>query len=266
MFSAREKSRTRPRTCRSSGMCPTPASSASRGDSRVMSSPATTMRPPSGRRRPVIASISSLCPLPSTPAIPTISRARTSKESPRTHSSPRSSLTRRSWTVRSGSPGSAAPLSTLRMTSRPTMRRARPSSVAPSRGTVSIVFPRLRTVMRSAISRTSFSLWLMKMIDFPSALQRIDDLEELARLLRREHRRGLVQDEDLGTPVERLEDLHPLLHADADRLDAGTGPDREPEALGEFADPGLGLAARRGTALSWARRRGRCSPPPSSPG
>jgi hypothetical protein len=59
------------------------------------------------------------------------------------------------------------------MTSRPTIRRARPSSVAPSRGTVSMVLPRRRTVMRSAISRTSFSLWLMKMMDLPSALREL---------------------------------------------------------------------------------------------
>ena len=38
-------------------------------------------------------------------------------------------------------------------------------------GTVSIFLPRRSTVIRSAISSTSFSLWLMKMIDFPSALR-----------------------------------------------------------------------------------------------
>ena len=61
--------------------------------------------PASGRRSPVIASISSVCPLPSTPAIPTISPSRTSKETPRTFSMPRSSRTCSSSTARSGSPG-----------------------------------------------------------------------------------------------------------------------------------------------------------------
>ena len=39
--------------------------------------PATSIVPLSILRRPVIASISSVCPLPSTPAMPTISPART---------------------------------------------------------------------------------------------------------------------------------------------------------------------------------------------
>jgi hypothetical protein len=53
----------------------------------------TVIRPAFERRRPVIASMSSDWPLPSTPAIPTISPARTSNEMPRTASSPRSSST-----------------------------------------------------------------------------------------------------------------------------------------------------------------------------
>ena len=57
------------------------------------------------------------------------------------------------------------------------------------------------------------------------ALERLDDLEELARLLWREHGSGLVEDEDLGAAIECFQDLDPLLHADADRLDAGIWPD-----------------------------------------
>ena len=95
------------------------------------------------------------------------------------------------------------------------MRRASPSSVAPSRGTVSIVFPRLRTVMRSAISSTSFELVGDEDDRLPFGLEGVDDLEELSRLLRREHGRRLVEDEYLRAPVERLQDLDALLHADA---------------------------------------------------
>src|SRR4029078_3079997 len=64
-------------------------------------------------------------------------------------------------------------------------------------------------------------------------------LAELARLLWREHGCRLVENEDLGAPVEGLQDLDALLHADADRLAPGVGPDREPEPLGELADAGL---------------------------
>ena len=94
--------------------------------------------------------------------------------------------------------------------------RASESSVAPARGTVSIFLPRRSTVIRSAISSTSFSLWLMKMIDFPSAWRLLDDREQLARLLRRQHRGRLVEDQDLGAAVERLQDLDALLLADRD--------------------------------------------------
>ena len=128
-------------------------------------------RPLACFRRPVIASISSVWPLPSTPAMPTISPARTSKEMPRTLAMPRSSLTWRSSTASRTSPGCAGVFSTWSRTSRPTIARASDASVAPSRGTVSIFLPRRSTVIRSAISSTSFSLWLMKMIDFPSALR-----------------------------------------------------------------------------------------------
>ena len=155
------------------------------------------MRPLFRLWRPVIASISSVCPLPSTPAMPTISPARTWSETPRTFSRPRSSSTCTSSSSSTTSVGLAGGLSTRRSTSRPTIMRARLSSVAPSPGTVSIFFPRRRTVMRSAISSTSFSLWLMKMIDIPFALQALQDPEELRRLLRGQHGGRLVEDEDV---------------------------------------------------------------------
>ena len=117
------------------------------------------------------ASISSLWPLPSTPAMPTISPALTSNETPFTLSIPRSSVTCRSSTFSTVAPGVDGGFSTRRSTLRPTIASASESWVAPSRGTVSIVLPRRRTVIRSAISSTSFSLWLMKMIDFPSAFR-----------------------------------------------------------------------------------------------
>ena len=78
-------------------------------------------------RRPVIASISSVWPLPSTPAMPDDLAAR----GPRTRrrgppASPRSSNTTRSSTVRSGSPGCAGFFSTRSSTSRPTISAREP--------------------------------------------------------------------------------------------------------------------------------------------
>ena len=144
MFSAIENSSTRPRRCRSSGMCPTPASSIFRAVACEITRPPTTTSPLSARLRPVIASISSLWPLPSTPARATISPARTLKDTSRTAGRSRSSLTSRLRTSSSVSPVCAGGFSTRSSTSRPTIMRASPSSVAPSRGTVSILFPRRR--------------------------------------------------------------------------------------------------------------------------
>src|ERR671914_1468178 len=167
-FSASVKSSTRRRRWRSSGMCATPASDAARTPAPATSLPPTLMLPASTLLNPEIASTSSCWPLPSTPASATISPARTWSESPRTASSSRSSSTRRSSTSSAGSPVEGSFFSTCSSTSRPTMSRARLASVDPSAGTVSMRLPRRRTVIRSAMSSTSPSLWLMKTIATPS--------------------------------------------------------------------------------------------------
>ena len=63
------------------------------------------------------------------------------------------------------------------------------------------------------------------------------DLEQLVGLARREHGRRLVEDQDVGLPVQRLEDLHALLRADGEVLDQRRGVDGEPVLAGELADP-----------------------------
>ncbi len=62
------------------------------------------------------------------------------------------------------------------------------------------------------------------------------DLDEAVDLLGRENRGGLVQDQDVGTTVERLQDLDALLHADRDVLDLGIGVDLEAVLLDDLAD------------------------------
>ena len=73
-------------------------------------------------------------------------------------------------------------------------------------------------------------------------LEPAHDLHQLVDLLGREHRGGLVQDQHLGVVGQRLEDLHPLLHADRQVLDQPVGVDGEAVALGE------GPHGRRGPA------------------
>src|SRR5206468_4447689 len=61
------------------------------------------------------------------------------------------------------------------------------------------------------------------------------DLEEVGCFLRRQHGGGLVEDEDFGATVERLQDLDPLLLPDTDVLDPGVGIDGEVERRRELA-------------------------------
>ena len=89
--------------------------------------------------------------------------------------------------------------------------------------------PRRRTVTRSAMSSTSLSLWVMKMTDVPCAVRLRRMADQLGRLLGRQDGGRLVQDQDLGAPVERLQDLDALLHADRDVLDERVRVHRQPE-------------------------------------
>ncbi len=97
--------------------------------------------------------------------------------------------------------------------------------------------------MRSAIARTSYSLWLMKTMLWPSDGQPAEDLEDLVGLLRGQHGGGLVEDEDPRVPIERLEDLDALLPADRQRTDLGLGVHLEPETAAELDDTLVGLLA-----------------------
>jgi hypothetical protein len=66
--------------------------------------------------------------------------------------------------------------------------------------------------------------------------------EQLLDLLGDEHGRRLVEDQDVRPPVQQLEDLDPLLLADADVLDPGVGVQRGAEPTGQLLHPALGLA------------------------
>ena len=57
--------------------------------------------------------------------------------------------------------------------------------------------------------------------------ERADDAEELGDLLRRQHRRRLVEDQHVGGAEEHLQDLDALLRADRDLLDDRVGVDLE---------------------------------------
>ena len=66
-------------------------------------------------------------------------------------------------------------------------------------------------------------------------LQLPHDLHELIGFLRREHRRGLVENKNLGAARKRLDDLDSLLRTDGEIFDLCVRVDVEAEALGDFA-------------------------------
>ena len=82
-------------------------------------------------------------------------------------------------------------------------------------------------------------------------LERPEHLEELLRLLRGQDRGGLVEDQDVGAAIERLQDLDPLLLTDADPVDACIGVDREAVAVGQLAHapPGGVVVEQNGVVL-----------------
>ena len=173
MFSAIEKSSTSPRRWRSSGMWPRPAS---RECERVCvrhvlvrrpgSRPAETFRSPVDRVDQLgLAVAVDAGDADDLAGADRRARRRSPSSAP---GRPRRRDPRPSVAARRAR---TAALSTRSRTSRPTMSVARLCSVAPAAGSVSIFLPRRRTVIRSAMSVTSFSLWLMKMIDLPCSVR-----------------------------------------------------------------------------------------------
>ena len=137
--------------------------------SPVTSLPSTVTDPAATLRRPVIASISSVWPLPSMPATPTISPARTPKREAEDLLDAavvedvqavdleerlrrrRGAFSTATHLAPDHQPGEAR-------LGRPRRRQGLDQLAAP------------HTVMRSATSVTSLSLWLMKTIDLPCAV------------------------------------------------------------------------------------------------
>ncbi|MNT32723.1 hypothetical protein D3C72_1686200 [compost metagenome] len=72
--------------------------------------------------------------------------------------------------------------------------------------------------------------------------------EERLALLRREHGRGLVEDQDARAAVQRLEDFHALALADREAADGRVGLHRQAEALGDLEQPRTGRGAARDRA------------------
>ena len=108
---------------------------------------------------------------------------------------------------------------------------------------VATIWPRRRTLMRSATSSTSSSLCEMKTTLKPCAAMPRSVWIRLCGLLRREDGGRLVEDEDARTEIEQAQDLHPLLLADRELPDLGSRIDAETVALAQLGQ--LALDPRR---------------------
>ena len=185
---------------------------------RPTSRPSTRSVPRSSRRTPASASVSSTCPLPSMPATPSTSPPRTSKLTSCTAIAAAVAHDRESRLEQRRRPRR---LARAAGDDRPS-RRARRSSARPdasgrvgAQGAWPRCRPRRRT--RHAVGDAQDLLELVTDEEDADALRRqvAQDAGQLQRLLRRKQGGRLVKDEDRRLSNERLEQLGPLLLADA---------------------------------------------------
>ena len=177
-------------------------------------------RPSRRGRRPTIASTSSVWPLPWTPASATISPARTSRLDALDGHVVAVVADVEVLDREHHVPGRRRALDDLELdvaADHQVGERSRGSR--PSGSTVPATRPRRSTVIRSATSSTSLSLWVMKMTVVPAAARprMIPNSSSVSN--GRQDGGRLVEHEDVALAVERLEDLHPLAHADGEVLD-----------------------------------------------
>ena len=268
-FSARLKSSTSPRRWRSSAMWPTPGVELPRTPRPVTSRPSTRTVPASGcaARSASRSARSGRC-----------RRRRRARRSRPPRTSKVDAVDGGQAAVVARPRGPATSSSGVARLGRllvdpeehvaPDHQRARLASVAPSVDTVSIFLPRRSTVTRSAMSSTSREL----------VRDEDDRLAPSAVSVRRIRNSSAVSCA-VSTAVGSSRISTSAPRSSARRIstrcwvptemsaDARVGVDGEPEALGELAHaPCRRLACRSSSALARLGRRGRCSPPPSSPG
>ena len=208
-----------------------------------------------GRARLPSTSASSAWPLPSTPATPTISPAWTSSE-------------RRSSTARVRA--RVATASVIRSVGGPAAGRrgdrVRPSDVGclDDPEGQRLVAQRHRPPDHRLGQRAGVGVVRRHRVDDATAAQDRDDVggvedlvelvadegdrlalgrdgdtqhgEQLLGLLRGEHRRRLVEDDDVGVAAQALDDLDALAHPGGEVADDGVGIEAEPVALADLAD------------------------------
>ena len=225
VFCASESVGTAPRPRRSSGTKCMPARRRAPGGASAMSFPKSAMLPAGARvSSPEIAAMSSGCPLPETPAMPTISPPRTSRSmSSRFAPNWWRFARRRRVTSSATSPSFGG-----------ARREARRLGAdhAPREAGVRLVarvdLPRHSPAAQdgAAVAKRADLVELVADVEdrAPACRERAERLEELLHRLRREHAGRLVEDEELRLRQQRADDLDalPLAHRErVHRPDAG---------------------------------------------
>ena len=158
-----------PRRSRSAGICASPAAVCARAPRPLTSCPAISTCPVSALRKPARHSASSCWPLPSMPATPTISPARTLSDTPATAGSPRLERTCRSRASSTVAPGARSARVPSGAGTRPTMSSASCSCVKSRAMPPPTTRPARITVTRSASAATSASLCVISTMIVPAS-------------------------------------------------------------------------------------------------
>ncbi len=212
--------------------------------------------PDTAWRMPEIASSSSDWPLPATPAMPTISPPRTSKETSLTMVTPRESSTVRlldrqlhragiGLALLDAQEHAAADHQLGQLLDRGLRRLAgrHHGALAHDRDGVGDRHD-LAQLVRDEHDRLAL------------VLQLLEDAEEVVGLRGRQHAGRLVEDQDLGAAIERLQDLDALLQADGKLLDDGVRIDLQPVFAFQPLRARSGRWRCSSSAALRARRRG----------
>ncbi len=141
----------------------------SRGLFPSMDSPLKRIFPFSSACKPAMASQSSFCPQPETPATPKISPLFNSKDTLSSAKVPSSPLTVTPSSSSRISPGVTSGCSMDKLMACPIMRSVNSLAVVAEVSTVATLLPFRKMVTRSEISITSFNLWVMMIIAQPAS-------------------------------------------------------------------------------------------------
>ena len=225
---------------RSSGTKPTPALRTSLTLRPTSSSPSRVIEPWTRSCRPRMASVSSVWPLPWTPAMARISPRAIPKLMPSTTCWPLGAMTVRSLTSKVVSWGLGGSLVQGQAHGAAHHHGRQLGGGGAGIGRAHhLAAPDDGDGVRDGLHLTE----LVGNEDDGGAvaLELAHDVQQLIGILRSQHGRGLIEDEHLGVADECLDDFHALLHAHGEVFDQRVGVDVESVPVGDLPDLPAGV-------------------------